>query len=154
MEALKIFDDAAPVSRETPEPIRREARIYNGFYTLTFPDGSHRTFRVHTKKADAKFAPGKRIISILIGPQNTTDYEGFGFVSETGVTVWKSKRGPKDIPSKLESYAGIIWDLATGEAIDGYSLHVSRRCLRCNRELTDPESIERGIGPVCSEFAE
>jgi len=23
------------------------------------------------------------------------------------------------------------------------------RCLRCHRELTDPVSIERGLGPVC-----
>lgn len=25
------------------------------------------------------------------------------------------------------------------------------RCAVCNRELTDEESIERGIGPVCAD---
>jgi hypothetical protein len=25
------------------------------------------------------------------------------------------------------------------------------RCAVCMRELSDPESIERGIGPVCAE---
>ena len=28
---------------------------------------------------------------------------------------------------------------------------VSGRCSICNRDLTDPESIERGIGPICAE---
>ncbi|MDS0257469.1 hypothetical protein ApAK_07295 [Thermoplasmatales archaeon AK] len=23
------------------------------------------------------------------------------------------------------------------------------RCIRCGRELTDPDSVRRGIGPVC-----
>ena len=27
-----------------------------------------------------------------------------------------------------------------------------RRCLRCHRRLTDPESVERGVGPVCWEW--
>lgn len=26
------------------------------------------------------------------------------------------------------------------------------RCRRCGQELTDPESVERGIGPICSEL--
>lgn len=30
-----------------------------------------------------------------------------------------------------------------------YSVHVEERCSCCGRELTDPVSIERGIGPEC-----
>jgi hypothetical protein len=29
--------------------------------------------------------------------------------------------------------------------------HVGK-CLRCNRELSDPASIDRGLGPVCINF--
>ena len=30
-----------------------------------------------------------------------------------------------------------------------YKLFVSTRCMVCNRKLTTPESVERGIGPEC-----
>ena len=116
----------------------------NGFHTLTLPDGSHRTFRVYRKRDGAKFAPGKRIISLLIGPDNTNDYEDFGFVSEMQIAVWKRFRGHKQ-----EEYAAIIWRIAQGEVVEGYELLTDRRCLICNRTLTEPESIERGIGPLC-----
>ncbi len=35
---------------------------------------------------------------------------------------------------------------------DVIKLHV--RCLRCNRKLKDPESMRRGLGPVCTKKAE
>lgn len=28
------------------------------------------------------------------------------------------------------------------------------RCVVCNRELTDPASIKRGVGPVCAQKRE
>ena len=118
--------------------------LANGFHTLALPDGSHRTFRVHTQNAKAKFAPGRRIISILIGPENTSDYEKFGWVDESGIKVWKRWQGKKQ-----EEYATVIWKIAGGEVIEGYDLHTSQRCLVCNRELTTVESISRGIGPEC-----
>ena len=148
MESLKRFDAAVGV-RPEPEPVRPESRIPNGLYTLQFPDGSHRTFRIYTKKQDAKFAPGKRIFAILIGPDNTADFEGVGFVDDSGIHVWRSKKGSAVKPSKIEEYAGLVWKLADGEVIDGYELSISKRCLRCNRELTTPESIDREIGPEC-----
>lgn len=124
------------------------AVIPNGFYTLTFPDESRKTFRIWTKRKDAKFAPGKRIIGMLIGPDNTMDYEQVGFVNDDGVQVWKRYKG-----QKVERYCHLIWVLGQGqkEGLEGYELVVSKKCLICNRELTDPESVERGIGPGCWE---
>lgn len=127
--------------------------VPNGYYTITFPDGSHRTFRIHRQRETAKFAPNQRLISLLIGPDNsgTGDYERFGFVGEDSVRVWKKFQGGRDKPSKYERYADLLWRLATGEVIEGHELMVSERCLFCNRELTDPVSIERKIGPSCYE---
>jgi hypothetical protein len=36
------------------------------------------------------------------------------------------------------------------EAVKAYGLRTGN-CAICNRELTDPESVERGIGPICAE---
>ena len=149
MDALNKFDDDAGTLPPSA-PVVKASKIPNGFYTLTFPDDSHKTFRIHTKKSTSKFAPGKRVFSLLIGPDNTADYEGQGFVDETGIHVWKQKRGGQYNPSKIEQYAAIVWSLAVdGESLEGYELLVSKRCLRCNRLLTDDVSISLGIGPTC-----
>lgn len=54
-------------------------KTHNG--KLTFHNsrtGEHRTFQVKTQDADAKFAPGERIVSLLVGNDNQNDYRGFG----------------------------------------------------------------------------
>lgn len=136
---LSDFDAGVDATRAHPD-----AKIFNGIYTLEFPSGEHRTFRIHTKRAKSKFAAGQRVISILIGPDNSSDYDMFGFVSDDGIKVWK-----RHVGSKLDQYAMIIWSLVTGEAIEGYSLEISKRCMKCGRLLTDPESLRTGYGPHC-----
>lgn len=121
--------------------------LSNGFYTLTFPDGSHRTFRIRTERSGALV--GKRTIALLIGPDNTSDYEGFGFIENSGVKVWKRFQG-----TRQERYGAIVFVLAGGEIPDeyaAYELLVSRRCFVCNRPLTDAASIAAGMGPFCRE---
>lgn len=122
-------------------------KMPNGYFTLTLPDGSHRTFRVWTQNAEAKFCPGRRLIGMLIGPDNTADYEGFGFVEESGVVPWKRFKN-----TKQEVYAGILWEIVVeGREVEGCEVMESKRCLVCNRTLTDDVSISRGIGPTCWE---
>jgi len=116
----------------------------NGFYTIALPCGTHRTIRVSTQQSGK--LSGKRIMGLLIGPENTMDYEDFAFVNSDGVSTWK-----RFVGHKQEQYAAIIWDLARGETIDGHSMILSKRCLVCNRPLTTPESNELGIGPTCRE---
>jgi len=122
----------------------------NGTFTLTNGNGGHRTLQIRTQKEDAKFAPGKRIIALLTGPDNTSDYKPFGFVNENGISVWSKKRGKEQ---KFESLARMLWVMAHEEVNSyterGCELKQSRKCIRCNRKLTDPTSIDMGIGPVC-----
>jgi len=130
------------------------SRIFNGFYTIESPSGEHRTFRIWTQTADAKFAAGKRVVGLLTGPNNQSDYEGFAFVDDFGITVWRSKRGTEE-PSFFERVAAVLWSMATeGEDSKwvglGMSLLLDSRCLRCNRPLTAPLSIRTGIGPDCA----
>lgn len=149
-KGLDRFDDAFGVGDGAMNPAwKRQALVFNGVYTLTLPDGSHRTFQIKTKPDTSKFAPGQRIISLLTGPDNTQDYEAFGFVDDCGVRVWKKKQGAPGKPSKFQEYVEIFWDLATGQEIEGCELLASLNCLRCNRPLTDPESLYVGWGPTC-----
>ena len=119
--------------------------LSNGYYTITLPCGSHRTIRIHTQqKGDLA---GRRIASLLIGPDNTQDYESFAFIEPSGeLKMWRRFAGQKQA-----EYTAILLDLVQGEQIEGYEYTLSKRCLICNRPLTTAESAELGIGPICLE---
>jgi len=137
--------------------------IYNGTYTLTNATGEHKTFKVKTQKDDASFAPGKRIVQLMTGSDNEQSFTGFGFVDGEKINTWKSKKG-NGKPSAFEYFAWLLPRAAAalidfeGETVDAsfvaggreYRVQLSKRCLRCNRKLTTPESIDRGYGAECA----
>ena len=51
---------------------------------------------------------------------------------------------------------GFCWFLRTliekPHNLDQLELWHMGRCGRCGKELTDPESIQRGLGPICAEM--
>src|SRR3990167_2218121 len=114
--ALEQFDSAFGGQQQA-------VAVPNGIFTLTLPDRSHRTFRIHTKKATAKFAPGQRILSLLTGPDNEQSYTGFAFVGNHGFHVWKRHQG-----KAMSEHARHLWLLATGGVVPGFTLEVSKRC--------------------------
>ena len=74
------------------------------------------------------------------------------FKCDNNVNVWRKFRGSEDRPSESEFYAVILERLFAGHtefARRTYRLEGEKTCLRCNRRLTTPESIEAGIGPKC-----
>lgn len=145
MNALADLDDAfAAAGERVPTKTLPQPWLHNGYYTLTYPCGTHKTLRIHTQQA-GKFA-GRRIISLLIGPDNTNDYEQVGEITPMGVWMWQRWRGKKP-----EEYAKLVFDLMKGEKIEGFEVQESRRCLRCNRPLTTPESLAAGVGPECQK---
>ena len=143
--------ETTPTSAATYVPA-----VFNGTFTVHNPaTGNHRTFEIKTRPDDAKFAPGKRVIALLNGPDNEGDYQGFGFVDDTGISVWRNKRGMHGQKSTWEVYARMVWEMLTNPASSwhqrGLTIEASKRCLCCNRKLTTPESLAVGYGPECSE---
>jgi hypothetical protein len=125
---------------------------HNGKITIKNPKtGNHRTFKIKTQPKDSSFAPGSRIVSMLIGPDNQGDYHQFGFVNDDGsVVVWRSKRGSYGRQSEWDKLGRMLSDLDRYSAKHGLQVMWSATCRKCNRELTTPESIQSGIGPVCA----
>lgn len=68
--------------------------VHNGTYTVDSPRG-HFTVEISTAGPRSKLA-GKRIISMLVGPNNETDFRGVAFWSDAqrAAIVWKAHRGP------------------------------------------------------------
>lgn len=118
---------------------------HNGFVTATNPaTGDHRTFQVKTQPEDSSFAPGERVISLLVGGDEET--RGFGFVKDGRVILWRKHRDSK----AFRAYASMIEDPQHWEDKHDIEYLFEGKCVVCNRRLTHPESIRTGIGPVCA----
>lgn len=114
--------------------------LADGTITVELNNGKHFTYRIKTiKKGDLE---GKRIVSLLTGPNNQRDYKGFAFVNHLGIVcLWRRCQTPAFIKH--------------AQLLDGQAqAHVREwlqegRCRQCGKVLTDPESIRLGIGPKC-----
>lgn len=133
------------------------AQITDPARVRAFVCAGNATFTLVSKKTGARFtyrvrktAPEKpAFVSVLTGPDNTSDFEYLGVIFEdTGFRVTQRSRIRPDAPSALAF--GWFW-----QHIDDARLHErvefwhTGRCGRCGRLLTVPESIETGLGPVC-----
>ncbi len=135
----KVTHKACPLFTQAPAA-EAPSGIWPGIYTVVI-DGSHRTFRIEQQASDASFAPGKRIISLLVGPDNGSDYKPFGFVDERGVKVWSRQA---EMANSVRPWINAL--VAHPEAA-----LKAKHCGRCNSRLTHPDSIARGFGPECAE---
>lgn len=145
-----------PEGRPTPQ---------NGLWTVqSTKSGEHRTFRIRTLSKDSSFAPGERVVGLLVGPDNGANYKDFGFVTPEGIRVWRRFQKDGDAAngtaycggrlSAFEFYARVLWGLLVENdespwTRQGYSVDGSGTCVRCGRVLTEPESIRLGVGPYC-----
>lgn len=115
--------------------------------------GEFRTFKLRTQPNDAEFAPGRTIISLLVGASNSHDYQSFGFQEQNGTyQIWKRCRGNGSGPSQYEKIAQLLTLMSRNdERVAHYLTLEAVPCRRCGELLTVPKSIRAGIGPVCAE---
>ena len=150
----------------TPRPT-----ILNGTYTvLSEKSGQHRTFRIRTAQTmiDDRTGNMMRIIELMTARDK---FVGFGFVTDSTINIWTRLRQNENLMPSLDdehgskkaearqwrAFANMLFSLATqGEQSRyiglGYTLQLSAACCRCGAELTDPESLERGYGPICAKL--
>jgi len=144
-------------------------RVHNGTYTFTSPRTRHVTLKLSTVRENADPGMvGKRIVSLLMGPNNETDYVGVAFWDDDRgrAVIWKKHRSAhtstgmvdghnfsatwSEVQRKVAVWADLVLRGENGHWHSwGFSMQLAGTCLKCNRTLTTPESIERGIGPEC-----
>ena len=121
-------------------------------FTVANAGGKHYTFRVSHKEASGTYAE-TWFVSLLTGPDNTSDFTYLGMLTDRGLVrlTAKSQYNDESQPVRVLRWAlQIIW--WAGNLPEGYSIHHEGRCGRCGRTLTTPESIEAGFGPECLEI--
>ena len=114
--------------------------------------GARKTFEVKHAKATDKFPEGW-MVSLLVGPDNGSDYRYVGIIRRGSQLDFHRNRKA----FAPEACAAVEWfvRLVNLDKNDVFNAQAefwhSGFCARCGRELTDPESIASGLGPVCRE---
>lgn len=127
----------------------------HAIFTVTNPSGEYYTYRV-SAPADQNELKPIWFVSLLTGPNNLRDYTYLGllrhdFNDNTKLVVHttaKSKYTPDSKPFKVIQWA--VKKIQEGTLPEGYDIKHIGRCGVCGRELTTPESIDSGIGPICA----
>lgn len=123
----------------------------NATLTVKNNKGEHYTYKI--RKGHQPDAP---FFCALLGGSNIHRYTYIGIYNPSKLLVFPSlKHGWTfdSIPVKVINWA-ITYINSGKELPAGYDIHHEGRCCRCGRELTDPESVNLGIGPHCrKEFS-
>jgi len=109
------------------------------------------TYRIN--KVEDSWKPGKHVyfVKFLSGPDNVNSYTYLGMYNPIRHTIRltkKSRVGEKSDVFRYLAYALAL--MALNKLPDNVEVWHEGRCGRCNRTLTVPESIERGLGPICA----
>jgi len=120
----------------------------NALFTVKNIETNNRfTFKVEkSKKADYMF-----YVSVLTGPNNTDNYTYIGAIINSVFKLTKASEVTTGATSfKVFNYIFYHLKLLSLPA----NIHVFHhgRCGRCGDVLTVPESIQRGLGPVCAKL--
>lgn len=92
---------------------------------------------------------GVFILDTLMGFYENS-YKSFAFLKDGGMRVYKKQIGTETAKAGLVLVSLLRQDPLGQKLTEaGYTVLESRRCYRCQRLLTDPVSIEAGMGPEC-----
>lgn len=118
-------------------------------FTLTRPDGKHFTYRVNKKCADQR---GEAVwfVNLGIGYEDSIYLGMLGGPHPAGPTfrLTGASRMGVDTPSVLTF--GQWWCDLLNEGESLIRFQHEGKCCVCGRPLTNPESIDAGIGPECA----
>lgn len=127
--------------------------------------GEHRTYQIKITKPNEKFPRPTTLFMQMTGTDNTKHYSYVGKIIRRDVTAAESfdrkehKAGTVEVTNgskfteNSQQVKAARWIMARiwhgTDWPDHFEVKHAGRCGRCGRLLTNPESIERGIGPEC-----
>jgi len=90
-------------------------------------------------------------VGLLTTPDNEHGYQYIGFIPKDDKHIVAGRKGNANHPA-FKALAWYLHKCQTGDgspAAQATFMHEGV-CGRCGRTLTVPESIQRGIGPICA----
>lgn len=121
-------------------------------FTVENGKGEHYTYRIESSEAkDTR--PPLYFARVMVGRDNEGTYSYIGVVdTKTGSIRFTKASKHSDISKEYLVLAWAlkqVWDQRT--LPEGYAIRHSGNCGRCGRKLTNPESLNTGIGPECAK---
>ena len=112
-------------------------------FTVSNGKGEHFTYRINKHKTDDIY-----FAKVLGGTDR--QYRYMGVFDKNAHIIHK---GTKGMSSTAPSVKVLQWAMkvvdGNAELPDGYKIQHEGKCGRCGKPLTDPKSIEYGLGSVC-----
>lgn len=123
---------------------------------VSVASGARYTYRVERfpKGAPARFGASDRVVLLLTGPNNASDYTRVGHLrTGPGGAVFRPVKGAR-MHHDAPPLAAMTWAVRVlqrgGTMPAGLEVYHDGTCARCRRILTTPESVSRGLGPECA----
>lgn len=119
----------------------------SGKATLTLK--SKKTETRFTYKVTASKDGAVHFVSLLGGPDNTSDYRYFGYIRR-GIFFYGNAKAKVAVDAPSTKAFTWAWGaMMKGTMPDQLEVWHEGRCGRCGRKLTVPESLASGFGPEC-----
>lgn len=125
-------------------------------FTISNPKGDHYTFKV--RRVESEYPPnsGKMGVTFFVSVKaagGKWPYRYIGLLNKDDGGIKCTAKS--EYVNGTKEYNVAAWACATviGHKLlpDGYKIEHAGQCGKCGKTLTDPLSIERGIGPDCWE---
>lgn len=109
----------------------------------------HYTYRIWTKKDDTSFGDNRTPL-YFVGVRAGERYRYIGYIKDDEL-----RAGNKGTPGadSFKAFQWLLRQVTTRHRLDIHPQMILRHegtCGRCGRQLTHPESLNSGIGPVCA----
>ena len=99
--------------------------------------------------AEAEHKAPRYFVSLLSGPDNESDFNYLGMISDNVFRLTRKSRMTSDsLP--VRAFAWAFTKLVQRVMPEALEVWHEGRCGRCGRKLSVPESISAGIGPECA----
>ena len=128
-------------------------------FTLALPTDSHYTYKITATNFGSTKNPVRNFAFLLSGQDNGEDSGSWTYLGEirnNGLHFTRKTAVGFEKSTPFILLNRIIVRLAANEyeiiQNAGYKLLHLGFCLRCNAELTVPQSIEQGYGPTCIRY--
>lgn len=92
-------------------------------------------------------------VAVLTGTDNDNHFQTIAYIHKEKDSMPQLHHAYRRISKDAPSYKAFVWlfvnMLHTQKLSDSVIIYNSGKCAKCGRTLTDPLSIERGLGPEC-----
>lgn len=139
----------------TTTPVLHPAILATAEKALAFIRGGNATITIVGKTARYTYRIRKAkdgdlfFVSLLTGSDNETAYSYIGCLTDVR-GFWTTAKTQNPASAPVYGFGWVMQRLRANIMPTGMEIWHEGKCCKCNRKLTDPESIERGIGPECA----